>query len=134
MKLIFCIDDKKGRLCFGRRQSSDRALRAWVLRRAAQTRLWMSRYSAAQFENENGIIVDDDYAQKAEEADYCFVEDKAWDIAKANEIILCRWNRHYPADVFWTTDLKAEGFSKCESTDIVGSSHEKITIEVYRKK
>ena len=36
-------------------------------------------------------------------------------------------------DLFFNIDLKANGFNKVNSEDIVGSSHDKITIEIYKR-
>ena len=73
------------------------------------------------------------YMSKAEENDFCFIEDGVYSTDNADEIILCKWNRHYPADKFFDTDLKALGFKKVNTEDIAGTSHEKITIETYRR-
>ena len=39
----------------------------------------------------------------------------------------------YPADVRWNPDLSALDFSLVEATEFPGTSHEKITREVYKK-
>ena len=95
--------------------------------------LWMSNYSAKQFKDLTGYTADDDYQTKAAVGDYCFVEDKGYSLEKASEVILCKWNRKYQADKFFDVDLKTKGFKKVSSEDIKGSSHDKITIEIYRK-
>ena len=133
MKLIFCIDDKKGMMFFGKRQSQDSMLREWIIRHTTGSNLWMSNYSAKQFKDLTGYIADDDYQIKAAVGDYCFVEDKGYALEGVSEIILCHWNRKYQADKVFDIDLKANGFIKIESEDIKGSSHDKITIETYRK-
>lgn len=133
MKLIFCIDDKKGMMFFGKRQSQDSVLREWILNHTAGSKLWMSSYSAKQFKDLTGYIVDDDYSTKATVGDYCFIEDKGYSLDDVTEIILCHWNRKYQADKVFDIDLKAEGFKRTDSIDIKGSSHDKITIETYRK-
>lgn len=133
MRLIFCIDDKRGMMFFGKRQSSDKNLREWIINYAQGSRLWMSRYTARQFENSAYVSADDDYMGKAGENDVCFIEDGSYSTDNANEIVLCKWNRHYPADKFFNTDLKAAGFKRVKSEDIAGTSHEKITIETYRR-
>lgn len=133
MKLIFCIDDKKGMMFFGKRQSQDSVLREWILNHTAGSKLWMSSYSAKQFKDLTGYIVDDDYITKAAVGDYCFIEDKGYSLDDVTEIILCHWNRKYQADKVFDIDLKAEGFKRTDSIDIKGSSHDKITIEIYRK-
>ena len=133
MKLIFCIDDKKGMMFFGKRQSQDSVLREWIINRTTGSNLWMSNYSSKQFKDLTGYIADDDYQIKAAVGDYCFVEDKGYALEGVSEIILCHWNRKYQADKVFDIDLKANGFKKVDSEDIKGSSHDKITIETYRK-
>lgn len=133
MYYIICIDERGGRMFAKRRQSQDRVLRARVLELAAAHTLWMSRYSAKQFTEGGAFTVDDDYLQKAGEDDYCFVEDKGFDLSKCKGIVLYNWNRHYPSDVKWEVDPTAEGFVLSAETDFVGHSHEKITEQIYTR-
>lgn len=133
MKLIFCIDNKKGMMFFKKRQSQDSVLRQWIIDRTAGAVLRMSSYSAKQFQSLSGVVVDDDYVNNAALQDYCFVEDKGYTLDNVSEIILCNWNRTYPADKFFDIDLNLSGFKKTDSVDIVGSSHDKITIEIYTR-
>lgn len=133
MKLIFCIDDKNGMMFFGKRQSQDSLLRKWIIEHTAGSRLWMSLYSAKQFNDQTGYVVDDNYMINASIGDYCFIEDKGYNLETVSEIILCKWNRKYQADIAFSIDLKANGFRKVSSEDIRGSSHDKITIETYKK-
>ena len=133
MKLIFCIDDKKGMMFFGKRQSQDSVLREWIMNHTAGSKLWMSAYSARQFSDQSGYIADDNYVENASTGDYCFIEDKGYSLDNVSEIILCKWNRKYQADKVFDIDLKANGFKKVSSEDIKGSSHDKITIETYKK-
>lgn len=133
MKLVFCVDKKNGIMFFGKRQSQDRVLREWIITHIADSKLWMSNYSAEQFSDLSGYIVDDNYNAKADKNDYCFIEDKGFDLEKTDEIILCHWNRQYPADKYFDVDLKANGFKKVSCEDVFGSSHDKITIEIYKR-
>lgn len=133
MKLIFCVDDKNGMMLFSRRQSQDKNLRSWLLDYVGDNKLFMSEYSAKQFENKEKIIIDNNYIINAQKDDFCFIEDKDYNVDLADEVILCCWNRRYQADKFFTVDLKEKGFKKKNSQNIVGCSHEKITIEIYRK-
>ena len=133
MKLIFCIDDKNGMMFFGKRQSQDSLLRKWIIEHTAGSRLWMSLYSAKQFNDQTGYVVDDNYMINASIGDYCFIEDKGYNLETVSEIILCKWNRKYQADIAFSIDLKANGFRKVSSEDIRGSSHDKITLETYKK-
>ena len=133
MKLIFCIDDKNGMMFFGKRQSQDSVLREWIMNHTADGKLWMSAYSARQFNDQSGYIVDDNYVANASTGDYCFIEDRGYSLDNVSEIILCKWNRKYQADKVFAIDLKVNGFKKVSSEDIKGSSHDKITIEIYKK-
>ena len=134
MYYIFCIDERGGRMFGNRRQSQDRTLRERVLTLSSGHSLWMSSYSAKQFTEGADIIVDDDYPQKADTNDYCFVEDKGFPLKDCKGIIIYNWNRHYPSDVKWDVDLAAEGFVLQSRTDFTGHSHEKITETVYVRK
>ena len=118
---------------FGKRHSQDRELRKKLIEMTYGHKLWMSNYSAKQFTDYSTIIIDDDYINKAEPDDYCFVEDKSYSVEGVTEFMLFHWNRKYPSDKFFEIDLKKEGFKKISSEEIKGSSHKKITIEVYRK-
>jgi hypothetical protein len=134
MNYIFCIEKNKGLTFFGKRQSEDSILREWILNYVNGAKLWVSRYTATQFKDTATIMIDDDYAHKAEENDFCWVEDKPYDISLASQVIVCNWNRRYPADKFFKEDLKALGFKKIKKEEIKGSSHDKITIEIYQRR
>lgn len=134
MNLIFCIDKKNGMLFNKRRQSQDKVVRERILVLSAETKLWMSQYSAKQFTEGGNFIVDDDYMTKAGPDDYCFVEDKDFSLDECEKIVLYHWNRQYPADKHLEVDLKANGYELVAQTDFAGNSHEKITEEIYVKK
>jgi len=132
--LIVCVDDRNGMLFNHRRQSQDRFLRRRILNRAAGSRIWMNAYSAGQFsEQEPCICMDPCFTQKAGTGEYCFLEDGSAAALEENceQIILYRWNRHYPADLYFDIPLAEHGWKMTAQTDFPGSSHEKLTEEVY---
>ena len=133
MKLIFCLDDRGGMMFNQRRQSQDSVLRARILDYIGGSRLFMSEYSAKQFEKSDNIVVSNKYLKKAKVNDFCFIEDGDFCFDEADEIIIYRWNRHYPADKHFDTDVRSLGFELYSSEDFEGSSHEKITEEKYKK-
>lgn len=133
MYYIFCIDERGGRLFLRRRQSQDRALRERVLALTAGHTLWMSTYSARQFTEGGAFITDDNYLQNASENDFCFVEDKDFDLSLCEGVILYNWNRRYPTDVTWDVDLASAGFRLTAQNDFAGYSHERITESIYTK-
>lgn len=135
MIIILCIDDNNGMMFHHRRQSQDRLLREQLLQSIGKNKLWMSAYSKNQFADIHApqIIADDNFPEKAGDGDYCFVEDRdiCGCIDKIQKIILYKWNRRYPADTFFTLDIRK--WTLEESEDFAGYSHEKITKEVYRR-
>ena len=132
MNLIICLDDKKGMLFNKRRQSRDGVLVERVISLAEGSRLLMNGYSAKLF-GDADIISDDDFLNIASDGDYCFCEKAVEALGKFKKIYIFRWNRVYPADTFFSFDLEKEGYSLESSEDIVGSSHEKITLDTYIK-
>lgn len=133
MKICVCLDKKNGMMFFGKRQSQDAVQREQFLSLVGDNKLWMSTYSAKLFGDLPNIIVDDNYSAKAGPDDYCFIEDQPFDISKCSMVIVYKWNRQYQADKSFTLDLKAEGFKKISTQDFVGSSHDKITEEIYER-
>ena len=136
MKLIVCLDDKGGMAFNARRQSRDRVLCEDVARMAGANGVWMHPYSAPLFA-ELGMCVTarEDYLTAAGAQDYCFCErEKPGAYAeRAEMIVVYRWNRRYPGDVYFDVDVDAAPWRLVSTQELVGSSHEKITKEVYVK-
>lgn len=131
MKFIFCVDKNNGLLFGWRRQSQDSVLRQRLLEYINAKPLYMSTYSAKQFEGQG--VADDNYLTNAPDDAYCFVEDGDYDLSVADEVVLFLWNRDYPADKFLEFEPKSMGFKRVQKTDFEGSSHKKITMEVYKR-
>lgn len=133
MTVIVCVDDKMGVLFNSRRQSKDSVLRERVLELSKDTMLWMSPYTQKQFEenDQSNICVADNFLVVAENNAFCFCEGTALSpcIDKIDRIILYKWNRVYPSDETFDVDLS--NWSLESSFEFQGSSHEKITEEVY---
>lgn len=133
MQLIVCLDDRDGMMFGGRRQSKDRVLRERVLEMARGRRLLMSEYSAKQFSDCDAITVDNAYRRRARKDDVCFAEDGEISLDGVTELVIYRWNRHYPSDKKFPYDPEACGFRKVQTVDFAGNSHEKITEEIYTR-
>ena len=129
MILAVCVDDRMGLSLKGRRLSKDSALRE-KLRALSGERLRMSEYSARQFEQ--AVYAGNDYLSGAKRGDWCFLENADYeDFADAIEgIVLFRWNRHYPSDLQFRFPGK---WALVSSEDFPGTSHDKITMEVYER-
>ena len=129
MILAVCVDNRMGLSFMGKRLSKDRLLRE-KLTELSGGKLRMSVYSGKQFDL--GVYMAPGYLSGAAEGDWVFAENREYlDYSdRIEQIVLFRWNRDYPADVYfsfpgdWT-------LVSCE--DFPGNSHDTITMEVYRK-
>ncbi len=117
-----------------RRLSHDRRVCEKILDYSNEKELWMNAYSRKLFTDLtdiNSIQVDEEFLDKSQSI--CFVENQ--DITpylpKIDTLVLFQWNRDYPADFFFTVDLSQWNLISTE--DFEGTSHEKITMEVYKK-
>lgn len=117
-----------------RRLSRDKRVCEKILDYSNEKELWMNAYSRKLFTgltDINSIQVDEEFLDKSQSI--CFVENQ--DITpylpKIDTLVLFRWNRDYPADFFFTVDLSQWNLISTE--DFEGTSHEKITMEVYKK-
>ena len=129
MILTVCVDDRMGISFGGRRQSKDTEVRRklWAL---SGGNLRMSDYSARQFDE--SVYHGSDYLSGAKKGHWCFAENSDYEDFAENieKIVLFRWNRHYPADAHFRFPGK---WALTASEEFPGSSHEKITMEVYEK-
>ncbi len=136
MKVFVAVDDNYGMLFNKRRQSQDKVLRKYILSIVNQQNLYMNEYTYKQFAVEEGnLIITNEYLNQIKQDEFCFVETESLkDIKhKISELYLCKWNRKYPADKY--LDIEMDNTWEVVSvTDIVGSSHEKITIEKWTNK
>lgn len=133
MNLILCVDDQGGLSFHHRRQSRDRAVRTDILQMCKEKKLWVSSYTAQQFEEkqlEYFISSEEDFEHILAD-DFYFAENIIPDIDTpcVNQIILYHWNRMYPSDMKLSLPLTNR---KCiKMIEFPGYSHEKITKEVY---
>ena len=133
MNIIVCVDDQYGMMFNARRQSRDSVLCDKTSEIVANHKLWISKYTAQVFSVTEKICVSENFLDDADEEDYCFVEDaeiKAF-LSKAHRVIMFRWNRVYPADVFFPADILENCFTRVKREDFPGSSHKTITMEEY---
>ena len=95
----------------------------------------MHPYSAPLFAGSE-ICADEAFLERAGEGEVCFVENNSLRgmEKKAETVILYRWNRTYPADFYLDTPPEECGLVLSESREFEGSSHEKITEEIWIRK
>ena len=133
MNLIVCLDNKNGMLFNKRRQSSDRVVCRKILSAMNGKTLWMNGYSRKLFRQAGGDIrVDENFLEAAGQGDYCFVEntDVTQYMARVHRVVVFRWNRTYPADLRFPS---LDEWKMVETSSLEGSSHDKITREVYER-
>lgn len=135
MILISCVDEHMGIMFNGRRQSQDSALRERIVQISSKSKLWMNHYSETQFKENDAshINISDCFLNEAASGEFCFVEDKQVTNYESSVeiIILYKWNKTYPSDMFFAINLS--NWKCVMSTDFIGSSHEKITEEIYTR-
>lgn len=131
MQVIITVENRNGMLFNHRRVSRDQKVSERILAYCKEKRLWMNAYSAKLFENNPQIRVSETFLEQKDAI--CFVEDQ--DVIpylpEIDTIILFHWNRDYPADFFFTVDLSE--WNRIHQEEFAGKSHEKITMEVYKK-
>lgn len=138
MIIIACVDDKLGMAFNHRRQSMDDTLRKKILEYCGEHKLWMRPYTAKQFEqygNLTNLIADEGCLNKAAADDFVMVETDSI-LPYAGEIqgiVLCRWNRTYPADTFLVIPGDISDWEISVIDEFAGKSHQKITMEYWRK-
>jgi hypothetical protein len=118
-----------------RRQSRDRVLIENVSKYVGDGVLFTNAFSSPLFDGSTISSIEvSDPLESAECDDFVFVENLSLKGVenKICEMVIYRWNRSYPADFFLDVLPRSIGLSLCESTEFRGSSHEKITREVYR--
>lgn len=131
MQVIITVENRNGMLFNHRRVSRDQKVSERILAYCKEKKLWMNAYSAKLFENNPQICVSEMFLEQKDAI--CFVEDQDVTpyLPEIDTIILFHWNRDYPADFFFTVDLSE--WNRIHQEEFAGKSHEKITMEVYKK-
>ncbi len=131
MKIFVCIDKSNGLTFCGKRLSRDSVVCHKILEIIGQEKLHLNSYSAKLFESADRLAINDNFLYLANDG-YCFVENNAVP-GDADEYYIFNWRRNYPADTYFELDLKAPKYKKIKAENLVGTSHKKITLEVYKR-
>ncbi len=119
-----------------RRVSRDSVLIQDMIRDIDGDKLYISPFSEKLLADYGiRLKISDKFLDRAGKNDFCFVENAhlAPYLKEICELTVYRWNRHYPSDFTLDIDPIESGFSLTATAEFVGSSHEKITKEVYTK-
>lgn len=136
MIVIVCLDDNRGMMFNHRRQSRDEAVTERIQEICTGKKLWMNSYSDKWYGGLEGVdvVVEDDFLSLAGRGEFCLAESEhllPFD-EKMEQIIVYWWNRVYPADVYLDLDLSR--WERKERNEFLGTSHEKITEEIYERR
>ena len=133
MKLIVCLDERKGMMFNNRRQSRDRVLIDNMIEMVGDDKLYIAPYSEGLFEDKEVKLKVKNNPLKAADENWCFIENLP--VAEYKDeietVVIYHWNRHYPGDFFF--DWELDSYTLESSEELVGSSHEKITKEIWKK-
>ena len=136
MNIIVCLDDKNGMLFNKRRQSQDKILRLNIKQFIHNKNLFMNNYSYKLFKDidTGNIKVSEDFLNLSNDG-FFLVEDKLLKLYedKINILIIYKWNRIYPSDLYFDINLISNSWELLETKEFEGSSHEKITRIIYRR-
>ena len=136
MTVFVCIDDRGGMLFGKRRQSRDSLLLADMAKTVDEGLLYISDFSDSLISASDMSAICVPYPLKAAgEGDFVFNEcfHIAEHLPRIKRLVIYKWNKRYPYDFALDVDPKKAGFVLKESYDFVGSSHDKITKEIYEK-
>ena len=136
MTVFLCIDDRGGMLFNKRRQSRDSKLIADVCETVGDGILYVSDFSEMLFsESECSVISIPAPLGMAKKDGFVFVENfHIGDfLENIDTLIIYKWNKKYPYDFSLDVIPEQCGYTLTEKFDFCGSSHEKITKEIYKK-
>lgn len=135
MEIIVCLDNNKGMLFNNRRQSRDSKvfedistyLRGELLIDKFSEKLISS--TNLPYKNFENIVTD------CNTNSILFIENRSVKeiISQIDRVIVYWWNRDYPSDFSFDIDLIQEGFRSVSIIEFAGSSHEKITKEIFER-
>lgn len=128
MTIYVCLDDRNGMLFNKRRQSRDARVLEDI-RESVPDVLTIDPFSEKLIREAQipYVLAPEELPEDA----HFFAEARNLTdlLPRASQLVIYRWNRHYPADVRFEADLSA---FRLESTvQFPGKSHDIITKEVY---
>lgn len=135
LTVALCTDERGGMMFNNRRVSRDRILIDDLVG-SVDGEIYIDGYSALLFESHpDRVTVVGDLLSDAPAGAVCFVEvppimPYAKDISR---LIIYNWNRRYPFDKRLDISPVEMGFRLVSVSEFEGSSHEKITKEIYER-
>ncbi len=133
--VILATDERGGMIFNKRRVSRDRILIADLMN-GTDKKVYINEYSKILFEEySERVAVCENALSEAPEGSVCFIEFppiKPY-LADISRLIIYNWNRRYPFDMSLDVSPVSEGFRSVSVSELEGSSHEKITKEIFER-
>ena len=139
LKIILCTDKVGGMMFNNRRVSRDSAVYADIMKTVRGEVLYIKPYSEKLFlplaEKYGMPKVIPDPLKVAKDGEWCFIEDEDISpvIDKVESILIYNWNRNYPYELKFDTQVLNDLFRLSGRDKFEGTSHEEIIRELYRK-
>jgi len=129
LTVYVCLDDRGGMLFGGRRQSRDSRVFEDIRRELTGTLLIdpFSESLVRRAEIPYALVE----GPLPEEGQFFLEARSGAEAAAADRLVVYRWGRYYPADVFFDADPLELGFRPESVMEFPGSSHRCIRKEVY---
>ncbi len=129
------LDDNEGMLLFGKRQSRDRVLVADFVDSAGNAPIYASEFSKVLFESYDNVKLCKNPFEEAPDGAVCFIENFLLTpyLDMIDTLVIYRWNRPYHSDVKFDVDVRKTGYKLKSVSEFQGSSHDKITKEIYTR-
>ena len=136
MRLIVCLDERRGMAFAERRQSKDRRVTEDIVRELDGGVLYISPYSEKLFKDHDvrlEVAPDPIAAARGVVGATVFLENlpAPREPAGIDAVTLYLWGETYPADL--TFDMELSAFRRRGTFTFKGNSHDNITKEIYTK-
>ena len=132
--VCICLDDGGGMTFLGKRQSRDRVLLSDIFS-SFDDKIYVTPFTVPILtSHEDEYIVVDDPFRSAPDGAVIFDENIGLMpyLDDIETIVLYKWNRRYPSDK--KIDISFEDWRTVEKTEFPGSSHEKITKLIMKRR
>ncbi len=135
LTVALCTDERGGMIFNKRRVSRDRIL-IKNLMEGFDGKIYINEYSRLLFEDYGDrAVVCESALDEAPDGAVCFIEFPPFKpyLADISSLIIYNWNRRYPYDLCLDVLPAKEGFKSVSVCEFEGSSHEKITKEIFER-
>lgn len=128
--------DERGGMIFNKRRVSRDRILIRDLMSGFDGKIYINEYSKLLFEEyPDRTVVCKSALDEAPDGAVCFIEFPPFApyISDISRFIIYNWNRRYPFDLCLDVSPSDEGYKSVSVFEFEGSSHEKITKEIFER-